>query len=42
MVENAGFGAAVAAPIAQRVILKYILGISDDSEIIETNLSLPD
>jgi len=42
MVENAGFGAAVAAPIAQRIILKYLLGVSDDSEIIETSLSLPD
>jgi len=35
LVENAGFGAAVAAPIAQRIILKYLFGHSDDSEIIE-------
>lgn len=35
LVENAGFGAAVAAPIAQRVILKYLFGQSDESEILE-------
>jgi penicillin-binding protein 2 len=33
LVENAGFGAAVAAPIAQRLILKYLLGINDESEV---------
>lgn len=33
MVENAGFGATVAAPIAQRIILKYLLGVMDESEI---------
>lgn len=36
MVENAGYGATVAAPIAQRVILRYLLGISDVSEVKET------
>ena len=35
LVENAGFGAAVAAPIAQRIILKYLFGLSDESEVIE-------
>lgn len=33
MVENAGFGATVAAPIAQRIILKYLLGLQDESEV---------
>jgi penicillin-binding protein 2 len=33
MVENAGFGATVAAPIAQRIILKYLLGETDESKI---------
>lgn len=33
MVENAGFGATVAAPIAQRIILKYLLGLTDESEV---------
>lgn len=35
MVENAGFGATVAAPIAQRIILKYLLGLTDESEVKE-------
>lgn len=42
LVENAGFGAAVAAPMAQRIILKYLFGAADDSEIKETNAYLPD
>jgi penicillin-binding protein 2 len=42
LVENAGFGAVVAAPIAQRVILKYLLGNTDESEIIDTKANLPD
>lgn len=33
LVENAGFGAAVAAPIAQRIILKYLYGVDDVSEL---------
>lgn len=33
LVENAGFGAAVAAPIAQRIILKYLLGANDETEL---------
>jgi len=33
MVENAGFGATVAAPIAQRIILRYLLGLQDESEV---------
>lgn len=33
LVENAGFGAAVAAPIAQRIILKYLFGANDESEL---------
>jgi penicillin-binding protein 2 len=41
LVENAGFGAAVAAPIAQRLIIKYLTGQSDESEINESN-QLPD
>lgn len=36
MVENAGFGATVAAPIAQRIILRYLLGLSDESEVKDT------
>lgn len=42
LVENAGFGAAVAAPIAQRLILKYLFGSTDNSEIIESKEELPD
>ncbi|MGH2574740.1 MAG: penicillin-binding transpeptidase domain-containing protein, partial [Ignavibacteria bacterium] len=42
LVENAGFGASVAAPIAGRLIKKYLLGYSDESEIIQTSASLPD
>jgi penicillin-binding protein 2 len=42
MVENAGFGAAVAAPIAQRIILRYLFGQMNDSEIIEVKGSFPD
>lgn len=42
LVENAGFGAAVAAPIAQRLILKYLLGQIDESDINETANQLPD
>ena len=42
LVENAGFGAAVAAPIAQRIILKYLIGNADDSEIDDTKFHLPD
>lgn len=42
MVENAGFGASVAAPIAQRIILKYLFGSTDESEIVETKSYLPD
>jgi penicillin-binding protein 2 len=40
LVENAGFGAAVAAPIAQRIILKYLFGVTDDSEV--KSISSPD
>ncbi len=42
MVENAGFGATVAAPIAQRIILKYLLGESDESEIDDSKYTAPD
>jgi penicillin-binding protein 2 len=42
LVENAGFGAAVAAPIAQRLILKYLMGESDESEINDSVNQLPD
>lgn len=42
LVENAGFGAAVAAPIAQRIILKYLLGNTDESEIDDTKYHMPD
>jgi len=42
MVENAGFGAAVAAPIAARLIKTYLLGYTDDSEVIYTKGNLPD
>jgi len=42
LVENAGFGAAVAAPIAQRIILKYLFGTADETEIKESNANLPD
>jgi len=42
LVENAGFGAAVAAPIAQRIILKFLLGNADESEIKDSNANLPD
>jgi penicillin-binding protein 2 len=41
LVENAGFGAAVAAPIAQRLILEYLFGKVDESEIDES-AQLPD
>jgi penicillin-binding protein 2 len=40
LVENAGFGAAVAAPIAQRIILKYLFGVNDVSEV--KSISNPD
>ncbi|MEO8513227.1 MAG: penicillin-binding protein 2 [Ignavibacteria bacterium] len=36
MVENAGFGATVAAPIAQRIILRYLLGLADETEVRDT------
>lgn len=42
MVENAGFGAAVAAPIAQRIILKYLFGNADDTEIDDSKYTTPD
>lgn len=42
LVENAGFGATVAAPIAQRIILKYLFGSADETEIKESNSYLPD
>jgi penicillin-binding protein 2 len=42
MVENAGFGAAVAAPIAARIIKKYLLGQTDESEVNFTTQQLPD
>jgi penicillin-binding protein 2 len=42
MVENAGFGAAVAAPIAQRIILKYLFGNTDESEIDDSKYTSPD
>lgn len=42
LVENAGFGAAVAAPIAARLIKKYLLGYTDESEVKETKANLPD
>lgn len=42
LVENAGFGAAVAAPIAQRIILKYLLGEADDTEINDAQYKAPD
>ncbi len=42
MVENAGFGATVAAPIAQRIILKYLLGETDESEIDDSKYYSPD
>ncbi len=42
MVENAGFGATVAAPIAQRIILRYLLGEEDDSEINDSRYTAPD
>jgi penicillin-binding protein 2 len=42
MVENAGFGAAVAAPLAQRIILKYLFGSSDESEIDDSKYTSPD
>ena len=41
LVENAGFGAAVAAPIAARLILKYLTGSTDESAIDES-AQLPD
>ena len=42
MVENAGYGATVAAPIAQRIILKYLFGTSDESEINDSEFTSPD
>jgi penicillin-binding protein 2 len=42
MVENAGFGAAVAAPIAQRIILKYLFGNADETEIDDSKYTSPD
>lgn len=42
MVENAGFGAAVAAPIAQRIILKYLFGNADETEINDAQYTTPD
>ena len=42
LVENAGFGAAVAAPIAQRIILKYLFGEADDTEINDAQYRAPD
>ncbi len=42
LVENAGFGAAVAAPIAQRLILKYLLGQADDTEINDAQFHIQD
>ncbi len=42
MVENAGFGAAVAAPIAQRMILKYLFGNMEDTEINDDKYKSPD
>ena len=42
LVENAGFGAAVAAPIASRIILRYLLGNADNSEIIDSKYTTPD
>lgn len=42
LVENAGFGAAVAAPIAQRLILKYLMGQYDETEINDVQNQLPD
>lgn len=35
LVENAGFGARIAAPIAQRIILKYLFGINNESDVKE-------
>lgn len=42
MVENAGFGATVAAPIAQRIILRYLLGEENESEINDSKYTAPD
>jgi penicillin-binding protein 2 len=42
LVENAGFGAAVAAPIATRIIHKYLLGNADESEIVDSKYTSPD
>ena len=42
MVENAGYGAAVAAPIAQRIILKYLFGSADETEIDDSKYTSPD
>ncbi|MFI5145414.1 MAG: penicillin-binding protein 2 [Ignavibacteria bacterium] len=42
LVENAGFGAAVAAPIAQRIILRYLFGEADDTEINDAQYRAPD
>lgn len=42
MVENAGYGAAVAAPIAQRIVLKYLFGSADETEIDDSKYISPD
>lgn len=42
MVENAGYGAAVAAPIAQRIVLKYLFGSADETEIDDSKYTSPD
>jgi penicillin-binding protein 2 len=42
LVENAGFGAAVAAPIVQRLIIKYLMGEMDESEIDDSKYRTPD
>jgi penicillin-binding protein 2 len=42
LVENAGFGAAVAAPIAARLIKKYLLGYTDETQILQSKANLPD
>ena len=41
LVENAGFGAAVAAPIAARLVIKYLMGQADESAIDES-AQIPD
>ena len=42
LVENAGWGAAVAAPIAQRIVLKYLFGNADETDIDDTKYKIPD